>query len=105
MEMKYKKIDLLILYLKTNINIFMVLLCRNINEHFNINTYRNNIIKNRLIDTYNIAKTKLSNTNEVLELRKYNIENNKILEETKNIYIKIILNETIIRFKDKYKNE
>jgi hypothetical protein len=83
----------------------MVLLCRNINEHFNINTYRNNIIKYRLIDTYNIANIKLSNTDEVIKLKKNNLENNKILEETKNMYIKIIPNETIIRFKDKYKNE
>ena len=82
----------------------MVLLCRGINEHFNINTYRNNTIKNKLTDTYKISKTQLRNTYEVIELRKYNLENNKILEKTKNICIQILSNETIIRFRDKDKD-
>ena len=59
----------------------MVLVCKNINERFNINTYHNNLIKNRTINIYNVVK---NNTPEINDINEINNENKRYFDEIKN---------------------
>jgi hypothetical protein len=49
----------------------MVLVCKNINERFNINTYHHNLIKNKAINTYDIINKNAHNN----KINKENLEN------------------------------
>jgi len=50
----------------------MVLVCKNINQRFNINTYHDNLIQNKKISIYNIINENACNN----KLHKINLENN-----------------------------
>ena len=50
----------------------MVLVCKNINQRFNINTYHHNLINNKKINIYDIINENACNN----KLHKINLENN-----------------------------
>jgi hypothetical protein len=73
----------------------MVLVCKDVNQRFNINTYHNNLIKYKGIDIYNIVENKQSNIDKINNVPIYNLEidninddnddnNNKIMHHMKN---------------------
>jgi hypothetical protein len=76
----------------------MVLVCKNINQRFNINTYHQNLIKNKAINIYNVINENANNN----KLYKINLENNltrihfdDIKEITEDRNIDISINKTI----------
>jgi len=63
----------------------MVLVCKDINQRFNINTYHNNLIKNRGINIYNSVKQEI--TEEIkkdINIVTYDIQNPNIIKNINN---------------------
>ena len=78
----------------------MVLVCKNINQRFNINTYHHNLINNKKISIYDIINENASNN----KLHKINLENNltkihyddiKEITEYEHKNMNLLINRTI----------
>jgi len=78
----------------------MVLICKDINQRFNINTYHHNLIKNKAINIYNVINENACNN----KLNKENLENNltitnydniKKITEYENKSMNLLINKTI----------
>ena len=75
----------------------MVLVCKNINQRFNINTYHHNLIKNKVINPYNVINENACNKKENLEnnLTKIYYEDIKEITEDEHKYMNLSINKTI----------
>jgi len=75
----------------------MVLVCKNINQRFNINTYHHNLIKNKKINIYNVINENACNNKNKLEnnLTKIYYEDIKEISEYENKNINVSINKTI----------
>ena len=73
----------------------MVLVCKNINQRFNINTYHDNLIKNKKISIYDVINENACNNKEYLENNLTKIYYEDIRGITEDKHIDVSINKTI----------
>jgi hypothetical protein len=73
----------------------MVLVCKNINQRFNINTYHDNLIKNKKISIYDVINENACNNKEYLENNLTKIYYEDIRGITEDKLIDVSINKTI----------
>ena len=75
----------------------MVLVCKNINERFNINTYHHNLIKNKAINTYDIINKNAHNNkiNKENFLTRIHYDDIKEITEDEHKKMNLVINKTI----------
>ena len=71
----------------------MVLVCKDINQRFNINTYHNNLIKNRGINIHNSIKEEIKKEQSLIFFDK----NKEYIIEKKENEKKIYISENLVR--------